>query len=65
MTAPEQDDLDTAYGVETDRGGTASGGGPDPDSSPDDFGPEAIGGEDVNPDTGLERGALDNGSAGR
>ncbi len=56
-------DQQTAYGADQDREGTATGGydgEAGADRSPDDFGPEAVGGTDVNPDTGVERGAVDN-----
>jgi hypothetical protein len=68
MTGRDQDDNATAYGTDQDREGTSTAPGEGPaaaDRNPDDFGPEAVGGTDVNPDTGMERGAVDNSSAGR
>lgn len=63
---PEQDidpDQQTAYGADQDREGTATGGydgDAGADRDPDDFGPEAVSGTDINPYTGVERGAVDN-----
>src|SRR4051812_48577011 len=62
MTQGEPDaDQETAYGADQDREGTTSGIRPDAaDRSPDDLGPEAMDGDDVNPATGAEPGAIDN-----
>jgi hypothetical protein len=56
-------DDDTAYGRDQDREATSTAPGDEwqdaADRNPDDFGPDSVGGTDVNPDTGREFGSID------
>jgi len=60
MSDRETDDQ-TGYGHDQDREPSGAGrSGAAGDGSPDDPGPESIGGSQVNPATGAEYGQVDN-----
>ncbi len=63
----QPDDDVTAYGHDQDREAPkiTHPGWRELDLNPDDFGPETQGGEEINPDTGVEYGQIDGRSGAR